>query len=90
MFSDNTCRERLSNAVRENFFGSLKKYTIGGERHIKCSRFIRHHINEISSIYKEVCLNVEKINLTQRNRSKNICNDNTSDEKLSQESWNKI
>lgn len=80
-------RERISNAVVENYFGDLKRNILNGEKNLKCSRFVRLYREEIISLYKECQLDIEKNKLTTK-RSKPTHTDHT-EEIYSQESWNK-
>ncbi|KAK5642758.1 hypothetical protein RI129_008925 [Pyrocoelia pectoralis] len=89
--STTTVKERISNAIVENYFGNLKYLTLEGSKNLKCSRFIRQHRLEVESVCKEVRLGVDKTCLTHRKRSSQHSQQSQFDEneKSCKESWKK-
>ncbi|CAG9773422.1 unnamed protein product [Ceutorhynchus assimilis] len=74
---------RLSNAPIENYFGDLKLNTLNCERNLKCSKFIRILRRDVLAFKVESDLEIPKSGL-------NRWHGNTeSDERYSQETWNK-
>nr|CAH7732897.1 unnamed protein product [Callosobruchus chinensis] len=71
----------LSNAYVENYFGQLKQNSLDGKRNLKCSEFVRILRKDVLSLSRETDLKIPKSRLASTNEK--------TDEKYSQEVWNK-
>ncbi|CAH1171034.1 unnamed protein product [Phaedon cochleariae] len=74
----------VSNCYAENYFGNLKTHILGGQKNLKCSRYLRKSREYVKALFKEYNLNIPKRKLTKQRKR-----EYPDDEFSSQETWNK-